>query len=1365
MKVNFNLKNNFVTQPSFAGFQRKKTEEGDNVYKFNLPYDDANYDAYLEVYKVQKGSKGEDFVATKPIQNFYDDGSKKLSKSGTEINMSLEYDLLGNEPFAYRYKLVNKNDPKDTQYVTESGLLIDYKGKDNSLNLVTPSGSPITKGGAMLLAIPDSYNVGWIYDEKGEVKEDKNAKAKAEAASKTFSNKLGGTLAGLENKIDDIKKTGYSRVLLTPIFTDDSLSSHGYWIKNPYQMVQSAGNINNYETLVGKMFKSGINLVADGAFVNEGLEGLHFKDVLKNGKDSPYYEWFRFSGIESGPLSMGVFSKNQKFIAHKVVNSPYIYKQASDGTIKQEVNTLYERTKPTYVQIYDKRLVSPEQAKDTTKRIKAYDKLNANHLYEINTHDDTVIPYSFEIKPETYTKNINDLNKMNEQRKHDKKEQIPLGSPLAARILTKSDSFQLEDKFEGKFETWDANTDIAKLNYMASNADVKSLKNLPIAERNKRLEKLRQRNIEAQDFAISAAKYWTRKTEDAILITGAQEIGKIDNNPDKIFKKISDLVDENELPKSLKHDITPTMIENALNDIYPLKRAHKTSDRNDLLLSGMMDLPLESIEFGDDVSAVLGYPQISKRASKPSEIGVSKYLLDKDSKTEVRPEYKDVYAKMQGIYQVDLEKIGNEIITDINKQLGSSNKLFVDKNATKFGRYVLPIIAQDIAKFAIIKSLYPEAEVNTKDGVISYDYKDLKNYSLKDIGIKTSDPEKQAEELVSHIKLGLKEISNKDKSKIADALFDKIKNTNATSFMVSELIADRTQSGLDWRIDATKDIADTDSLKNGHSSFEDYWSSMTKFWEKFTSAVKDENQNSYFTAEITDVWDLANEASTVGTSGRYANDVDAINKFLSDTGIQTTPNYSYLFTDLLKSISKTFDTGKSLEPKDRNAQIHNILVADRAYLNSANLDSLLYSYTFAGNHDKPRALHCLALDMELFHGDFSNDEQRKTAVKVLKKPINMDYDLVSAKAVAMGDVARDAFEQAIDKSLHGDKNEKVKNAIFAAISDLAQGLYTEIENGKRVDKSFSPDSFGVKPFDKTIDAILTQAERNHDLNLSDDDKKEIFNNTFEIMLKPAMSKMEVLMEYLVLLPGNPTLFAGDDLGLTGYDEKSKNVYLQNRSFLNWDMLKDENKKFLKKYNENINSIMGLRSSKKLAPLNSGTPYALKLQPVINRPDTKISGLLRQNADGAMVLSLLNTSGTNLDSKLPIGELDSHVKLDKISLGSSRNHGDKGQDGIITGLAVGTEFKNYDARDKSVYKVVKEGNESVIKRYNTDGSTGDIDIYHPTLILYADAPKVEKTSSNPSFTARKVMYNPQYNFVSNPYKQIETPKLGQQLLLV
>ena len=127
------------------------------------------------------------------------------------------------------------------------------------------------------------------------------------------------------------------------------------------QMAHSLGNINNYASLQRKLFAHGLNWVSDGAFVNEGLQGVHFQHVLKWGDDSPFFNWFNGSSLEGNFWNLGVFPKDTKNVTHKLVNPPYIYHQNKSGDISRSENRRYDSSKPTYIQFYDKTLVTDEE--------------------------------------------------------------------------------------------------------------------------------------------------------------------------------------------------------------------------------------------------------------------------------------------------------------------------------------------------------------------------------------------------------------------------------------------------------------------------------------------------------------------------------------------------------------------------------------------------------------------------------------------------------------------------------------------------------------------------------------------------------------------------------------------------------------------------------------------------------------------------------------------------------------------------------------------------------------------------------------------------------------------------------------------
>ena len=274
---------------NFEGYKPTKSQYGDREYEFNYVYDDNKYDCYVELFSVGQDNNNNYYVTdilrkydADPYSNEH--GIKLQSGKPTKVDLAGDYDIAPDEAFAYHYKLYPKGTHGAPAYALDAGNKIDERASKNTAhdiyNIVSDRVSTSTKGGAMKLIIPDNYNVIWKYDDKNNVvMKSPEEITSVLKSSKNFANKIGGSLAGIEKDLDDGKLNNFTRVITTPLFTDDSLSAHAYWNKNCFQMANSLGNINNYASLQKKLFAKGMNLVSDGAYVNEGLEGIHFQHV------------------------------------------------------------------------------------------------------------------------------------------------------------------------------------------------------------------------------------------------------------------------------------------------------------------------------------------------------------------------------------------------------------------------------------------------------------------------------------------------------------------------------------------------------------------------------------------------------------------------------------------------------------------------------------------------------------------------------------------------------------------------------------------------------------------------------------------------------------------------------------------------------------------------------------------------------------------------------------------------------------------------------------------------------------------------------------------------------------------------------
>ena len=144
------------------------------------------------------------------------------------------------------------------------------------------------------------------------------------------------SLQDVIEKVPYLKKMGFRRVLSTPIFGQDNISSHGYWTNNPFQITERYGSIKDFADLQIALFKNSMGYIADGAFTNEGLTGMHFRDILRHGEKSPFIKWFELYNYPSSNLKLGVLPDTQTAYDNfdiRVVNSPVIWSVDKNGKL------------------------------------------------------------------------------------------------------------------------------------------------------------------------------------------------------------------------------------------------------------------------------------------------------------------------------------------------------------------------------------------------------------------------------------------------------------------------------------------------------------------------------------------------------------------------------------------------------------------------------------------------------------------------------------------------------------------------------------------------------------------------------------------------------------------------------------------------------------------------------------------------------------------------------------------------------------------------------------------------------------------------------------------------------------------------
>lgn len=104
----------------------------------------------------------------------------------------------------------------------------------------------------------------------------------------------GGDLNGIRQKLPYIKSLNVTALYLTPIFKSNS--NHKYDTIDYYQVDETFGGNEALKKLVGECHAMGIRVVLDAVFNHVSEYFAPFRDVVKQGKKSKYYDWFVIDG-------------------------------------------------------------------------------------------------------------------------------------------------------------------------------------------------------------------------------------------------------------------------------------------------------------------------------------------------------------------------------------------------------------------------------------------------------------------------------------------------------------------------------------------------------------------------------------------------------------------------------------------------------------------------------------------------------------------------------------------------------------------------------------------------------------------------------------------------------------------------------------------------------------------------------------------------------------------------------------------------------------------------------------------------------------------------------------------------------------
>ncbi|MEW5819871.1 MAG: alpha-amylase family glycosyl hydrolase, partial [Cyanobacteriota bacterium] len=437
---------------------------------------------------------------------------------------------------------------------------------------------------------------------------------------------------------------------------------------------------------------------------------------------------------------------------------------------------------------------------------------------------------------------------------------------------------------------------------------------------NRDVLKMNMQNPDVRKYIMGAGTYWTTKVDNTLLNYVSSNINKVLNgqapDADKVKNAIAQLEKSGVLPQG-SSDLTKADIAKAMEDEYIAKT-------NFTLHGSVKAFPPESIELPREILGVVTNPYFKKQLESLIDSNSFKSLL------------KDI--------------IKSSKLSETNQQKLESPE-------------IIRLFSEDIAKAILTKAITGVDYVPGQTLPEGW-HKQLAEGAEKTLPPQflQAGPSVAADLLITTIKQNIK---NVDKDKIAEALNPKVEQVDTSTVRAAKALLTKMESGLDWRIDAAKDVADMDGVRNGRVSKEEAFKFVSEFWAEFCDKVRNVNPKAFIVGEVTDVPDKD------------------LPNFVQNDGFSTLSNYRYMFGTPYKFVHAHPEV---LGWHDGPTAFFNEL---ENFAKAWPVTAVNTAHNMVDNHDKTRVLQNL-----LIHpGEFKDKGPEFAMAQLMKYALTRAYDV------------------------------------------------------------------------------------------------------------------------------------------------------------------------------------------------------------------------------------------------------------------------------------------------------------------------------------------------------------------------------------
>ncbi|MBY0405930.1 MAG: hypothetical protein K2X66_18655, partial [Cyanobacteria bacterium] len=297
---------------------------------------------------------------------------------------------------------------------------------------------------------------------------------------------------------------------------------------------------------------------------------------------------------------------------------------------------------------------------------------------------------------------------------------------------------------------------------------------------------------------------------------------------------------------------------------------------------------------------------------------------------------------------------------------------------------VLPLLVESMAEKLYLTLLTGQEKSDTTLAENGF-------YKTVPQAIVHSDPETAKDLLIPFLKSRLKTLS---KEQLAAWTQEKLTGLNPEMVSLASALLNKREFGLNWRIDAAKDVADFDRVLESKTPeekirrFEEEIEFVKTFWTKMTQKVKQIFEKSMTIAELTDFELLSN--------GEVAK--KSFEKLFDANVFTSTPNMSYMYntpTQLVHYAPRPDEFGNSqMKPSQ-------FLTALKSMSQSVPFPALRMYQNLTSSHDYPNTSHALLINpaiatMDLLKWWGVKDDLKEVSTELTTKPgFSDERDLLS----------------------------------------------------------------------------------------------------------------------------------------------------------------------------------------------------------------------------------------------------------------------------------------------------------------------------------------------------------------------------------